>query len=106
HAAHVLAVQAAAKHFATGTVAAHTASWWLLAVAGGVLIALAGLAAVLRGAAWPGMSSRYENAAAKSSPAARADTGTAKDLWDALDRGEDPTEAATGTPAPSIRPNR
>ncbi|NUR61416.1 MAG: TIGR02234 family membrane protein [Catenulispora sp.] len=99
HAAHVLGEKAAAKHFATGAVAAHTASWWLLAVAGGVLVALAGVAALLRGAAWPGMSSRYENAASKQERV--ADTGTARDLWDALDRGEDPTEreaAVTGTP--------
>jgi uncharacterized membrane protein (TIGR02234 family) len=109
HAAHVLGDKAASKHFATGAVAAHTASWWLLAVVGGVLVALAGAAALLRGAAWPGMSSRYENAAPKQARAA-ADTGTARDLWDALDRGEDPTDLtdpadpdANPTPTPAAR---
>ncbi|GAA2004559.1 TIGR02234 family membrane protein [Catenulispora subtropica] len=110
HAAHVLGEKAASKGFASGAVPAHTTSWWLLAVAGGVLVALAGVAAVARGGAWPGMSSRYENAA----PAAArpGEASTAKDLWDALDRGEDPTDRADavaaegGTRARTITPNR
>lgn len=104
HAGRVLADKAGAKGIASGTVDPHLAPWWALAAFGGVLVALAGLVAVVRGAAWPGMSSRYENAAAKGA-ARGADTGSAKDLWDALDRGEDPTEAgaadvATLTPTP------
>ena len=96
HASRVLAGKAATKGFATGSVSAHLASWWILAAVGGVLVALAGVAAVVRGAAWPGMSSRYENAAPKA--AARAsDTGSSKDLWDALDRGEDPTDPSAAT---------
>ncbi|NUR30730.1 MAG: Trp biosynthesis-associated membrane protein [Catenulispora sp.] len=107
HAAHILGEKAASKGFATSAVAAHSASWWLLAVVGGVLVTLAGAAAIVRGATWPGMSSRYENATPKA--ASPVDTGSSKDLWDALDRGEDPTEttdAVTGPPAPSITPNR
>jgi uncharacterized membrane protein (TIGR02234 family) len=104
HASRVLGDKAATKGFATGTVQAHLASWWVIAVAGGVLVVLAGAAALVRGAAWPGMSSRYENAAAKDTASARAaDTGTSKDLWDALDRGEDPTdptEAGSDVTAP------
>lgn len=104
HAARVLADKAGAKGIASGTVDPHLGPWWALAAFGGVLVALAGAATVVRGAAWPGMSSRYENAAAKGAARA-ADTGSAKDLWDALDRGEDPTEAAaadvaTLTPTP------
>ena len=91
HASRVLADKAAAKGYATRSMDAHMASWWALAAFGGVLVVLAGVAAVARGATWPGMSSRYENAASKTAARA-ADTGTAKDLWDALDRGEDPTE--------------
>ena len=97
-ASHVLADKAAAKGFAAGSVSVHTASWWILAVLGGVLVALAGVSALVRGATWPGMSSRYENAASKQTAARAADTGSSKDLWDALDRGEDPTEAAAGNP--------
>jgi len=102
HAAHILGEKAAAKGFASGSVPAHTASWWLLAVVGGVLIVVAGAVAIVRGAAWPGMSSRYENAAPKP---ASVVPETAKDIWDALDRGEDPTEPAR-PPAPTITPNR
>jgi uncharacterized membrane protein (TIGR02234 family) len=98
HASHVLADKAAAKGFAAGSVSVHTASWWILAVLGGVLVALAGVSALVRGATWPGMSSRYENAALKQAATRTADTGSSKDLWDALDRGEDPTEAAAGNP--------
>ncbi|WP_194917028.1 TIGR02234 family membrane protein [Catenulispora rubra] len=100
HASRVLADKAAAKGYATRSMDAHMASWWILATVGGVLVVLAGVAAVVRGATWPGMSSRYENAASKTAARA-ADTGTAKDLWDALDRGEDPTgpaEPAGATP--------
>ncbi|MFD0632867.1 Trp biosynthesis-associated membrane protein [Catenulispora yoronensis] len=92
HAAHVLGEKAAAKGLSSGAVPAHMAAWWLLAVLGAVPVVLAGLAAVVRGSAWPGMSSRYENAAPKA--ARPVDAGSSKDLWDALDRGEDPTEAA------------
>lgn len=98
HASHVLADKAAAKGFAPGSVSAHMASWWIIAVFGGVLVTLAGVAALIRGAAWPGMSSRYENAGSKTTVRA-ADTGSSKDLWDALDRGEDPTDP-TGASAP------
>ncbi|MBS2549168.1 Trp biosynthesis-associated membrane protein [Catenulispora sp. NL8] len=101
HAARVLAQKAAAKGYATDSVHAHSSSWWLLAVIGGVLVVLAGASAVLRGGGWPGMSSRYENAASKAAARA-ADTGSAKDLWDALDRGEDPTEPAE---APAVALN-
>lgn len=97
HASHVLADKAAAKGFAAGAVSVHTASWWIVAALGGVLVVLAGACALVRGATWPGMSSRYESAAAKAAKPA-ADTGSSKDLWDALDRGEDPTEAPDAAP--------
>ena len=99
-ASHVLADKASAKGFAAGLVSAHMNSWWILAALGGVLVALAGVSALLRGATWPGMSSRYENAATGTAAGTAADTGSSKDLWDALDRGEDPTEAASLTSTP------
>ncbi|MEY9926124.1 putative membrane protein (TIGR02234 family) [Catenulispora sp. GP43] len=99
HASHVLAGKAAAKGYAVGHVAAHTAAWWLLAAVGGVLVVLAGVATVIRGAAWPGMSSRYDNAATGKAAARAVGTGSSKDLWDALDRGEDPTGEPAGDPA-------
>ena len=67
------------------TATAHP-GWPLLAAAGGLLLALGGLAALLRSRHWPTMSARYET------PAARTDRPrTDAAVWDALDRGDDPT---------------
>jgi uncharacterized membrane protein (TIGR02234 family) len=73
---------------APGAAVAATAypGWAVLAAAGGLLLALGGLAALLRSRRWPTMSARYET------PAARADRPrTDAAVWDALDRGDDPT---------------
>lgn len=73
--------------------------WWMVSVTGGVLLAVAGLVTAVRGARWPGMSSRYERAApgeaapgeaAPGKPAAEDDPSA---MWKSLDRGEDPTAA-------------
>lgn len=64
-----------------------TNSWWLAAVAGGVLLAAAGVDTVVRGRRWPGMSSRYE---APGTAVERAAPNTGN-LWDSLDSGADPT---------------
>jgi uncharacterized membrane protein (TIGR02234 family) len=85
-------------------------AWPYLTIAGGVLIALSGAYTVLRGRSWSGLSSRYERStSAKSVPvtaAALSPAGaiaenaasaspdaelTSRDLWDALNRGADPT---------------
>ena len=65
----------------------------LLLGLGGLLVAYAGLRALRRGASWPALGSRYERPAAepvehleRSGPS-RSDVA----MWDALDRGEDPT---------------
>ncbi|WP_344337428.1 Trp biosynthesis-associated membrane protein, partial [Kitasatospora putterlickiae] len=70
----------------------HTA-WPWVALAGGLLLALAGLLTVRYGRGWPAMGSRYEAPTGKAS-AKRPSAGAAQnpaDLWKALDRGEDPT---------------
>ncbi|MYS86982.1 TIGR02234 family membrane protein [Embleya scabrispora] len=64
--------------------------WPWFAFVGGVLIVLAGLLVVLRGRRWPGMSNRYDAPAGKP-VAAKRGSATNADLWNALDRGEDPT---------------
>jgi uncharacterized membrane protein (TIGR02234 family) len=64
-------------------------AWPLLAAAGGLLLALGGVAALVRSRRWPTMSARYETPAARSQ---RPRTDAA--VWDALSRGDDPT--ATG----------
>ncbi|MGC9667394.1 Trp biosynthesis-associated membrane protein [Planosporangium sp. 12N6] len=60
--------------------------WPLATVLGGLLVAGAGGLAVARGRQWPGMAARYERPARVSGPA-RSEA----QIWDALDRGEDPT---------------
>ena len=87
--------------------------WWVVALAGGLLLVAAGALTLWRGARWPGMSSRYERPGGASGPGgARGASGTggapgARDpgtggpragadrdsaaVWEALDRGSDPT---------------
>ncbi len=54
------------------------------ALAGAVLVGLGGLLVALRARRWPQPRGRYEARPPRS-------TGTPRDAWDALDRGEDPT---------------
>lgn len=86
---------------ADGTVEAVShGPWPWVAALGGALVAVAGALAVLHGRRWSALSSRYErsrSAGAADGPAVDGRTGErrtagGKDLWDALDRGEDPTE--------------
>ncbi|MER8182512.1 TIGR02234 family membrane protein [Kitasatospora sp. NPDC094015] len=70
--------------------------WPWVALAGGVLLALAGLLTVRSGRYWPAMGARYEAptaAGARPGKAAGAPrpASSPADLWKALDRGEDPT---------------
>lgn len=62
-------------------------AWWIAAMVGGLLVLIGGALAVMRGPGWPGLSRRYERAAR---PGAAPVGGVA--AWDALDRGEDPTD--------------
>jgi uncharacterized membrane protein (TIGR02234 family) len=61
--------------------------WALVAAAGGLLLLAGGVLALLRARTWPTMSARYESPRAR--PAARPTTTAA--VWDAMDRGDDPT---------------
>jgi uncharacterized membrane protein (TIGR02234 family) len=61
--------------------------WWpYVGVAGGLALAAAGLAVAVRGRRWAALSARYD---APSAPAVGE-----RSLWEALDRGEDPTTGA------------
>jgi uncharacterized membrane protein (TIGR02234 family) len=62
-------------------------AWWLVSLAGGVLLALAGVITFVRGGRWPGMSARYDSATAAPKKVRDDPAG----LWKSLDRGEDPT---------------
>jgi uncharacterized membrane protein (TIGR02234 family) len=59
----------------------------VVTVAAGLLLAAGGLVTVVRGARWPGMSSRYERGATPRQTVPSDSAG----MWKALDRGEDPT---------------
>ena len=79
--------------------ALHVNLWWVVSVAGGVLLVAGGLVTAVRGSRWPGMSSRYERAGARAP--ARAEPAAASDasaMWRSLDRGEDPTARRNGRP--------
>ncbi len=75
-------------------------SWWLAAVGGFALAALGAAGAALRGGRWPSMGGRYERGT-PGGPGTRERTSVPPEgaglnsahLWDALDRGEDPTAA-------------
>jgi hypothetical protein len=64
--------------------------WCLTTTLGGVLVGAAGTLTVLHGRTWPGMAARYERPAPASSGSSKRPVSKA-DLWDALDRGDDPT---------------
>ena len=88
----------ASVHALIGDVA--RSPWPALALAGGVVVGLASLAAVVTGSRWPGGSRRYDavrfddaDAAASAprrKPAPRPGD-SAVDDWDELTRGDDPT---------------
>ncbi len=53
---------------------------------GGLAVAAAGALTVVRGKEWPGLAARYDR---PSRPAGKPQTDA--QVWDALDRGDDPT---------------
>ncbi|MER6468307.1 TIGR02234 family membrane protein [Streptomyces collinus] len=87
------AAQATGDTSATVAALGHT-GWPYVAVAGGVLILLAGLLALRFGKTWPAMSGRYERGTDRPRRTARpVDPERPEEIWKALDRGEDPTGA-------------
>lgn len=65
----------------------------LTTLAGGVLIAAAALWSALRGRQWPAMGGRYDRTPGPEASSSR------RAVWDALDRGSDPTDDPTDGPA-------
>lgn len=68
-------------------------AWPYLTILGGVLVALAGAYTLAVGRNWTGLSSKYDapsTAESQSVEGASAEP-TARELWDALGRGADPT---------------
>ena len=61
-------------------------NWWVIAMAGGLSVGLAGGAILVRGRRWPGLGRRYEAPEGSNVLASRQMTP-----WDAIDHGQDPT---------------
>lgn len=69
--------------------------WAVTAAVGGALGVLAGALTVVAGARWPAMGARYDAPASHAPSPTPADPAQPEQpavVWDALDRGEDPTE--------------
>lgn len=97
-------VEASGAAEPTGVAADTTTFWPLVALGAGCVSAVAGLVVTVRGRRWPGLGARYE--APGTAPAATAPTDPVKadrQLWEALDRGDDPTAAEDGHPTKESR---
>ncbi|GGX04027.1 membrane protein [Streptomyces noursei] len=88
-AADAVGLAGADVHHVTHTV------WPWAAAAGGLLLLLAGVLALVFGRSWPAMSGRYERTAGGARGPRRApaapDLERPEEIWKSLDRGEDPT---------------
>ncbi|HEV2088276.1 MAG TPA: Trp biosynthesis-associated membrane protein, partial [Cryptosporangiaceae bacterium] len=71
----------------TEAAARTTVLWPVLGLLGGLLVAGAGGLGLARGRRWARMGGRYDSPAARPSVPSRDAAG----VWDALDRGDDPT---------------
>jgi hypothetical protein len=67
------------------------AIWPLTAALGGAALFAGGLGTVLRSRRWPGMSARYDPPAPAVTATPAQAPAAAEAVWEALDRGEDPT---------------
>ncbi|HEY1179984.1 MAG TPA: Trp biosynthesis-associated membrane protein [Phytomonospora sp.] len=79
--------------------AAEPGVWPVATTLGGLAVLAIAALALRAGARWPHMSNRYERAGAKPA-AATSVPDDPVDLWNALDRGEDPTSLNIGKMAP------
>jgi uncharacterized membrane protein (TIGR02234 family) len=80
-------------------------AWPAVAIAGGVLLVLAGVAVLVTGTRWPSSSRRYRAARLEDADEpveagadGRAASDRAIDDWDDLSRGDDPTDDPTDDP--------
>jgi hypothetical protein len=76
-----------------GSLTTGLGGWPVLAAVGGAAVAVAGALAIGYGRRWPAMGARYERAEPWSGSRTTADPSrrSPEQLWEALDRGEDPT---------------
>lgn len=71
---------------------AEAGGWAFAAMAAGLVLAGVGMTALRRGDSWPAMGTRYERSGVTAPPGEdqRGAPGSTE-LWDAIDRGDDPT---------------
>ena len=81
-------------------------AWPYVTGLGGLLLAAGGLLVMVRGPRWAALGRRYEAPApapAPEGPATASGAVAERDLWEALDRGEDPTSTRGGQADPEAR---
>jgi uncharacterized membrane protein (TIGR02234 family) len=77
------------------------AGWPWLTAACGLLVLLAGLLVAVRGHRWSVMSARYETPVTGRVDDEQARQRVNTSLWQALDRGDDPTTASRDEDRPT-----
>lgn len=77
---------------------AEATGWLAVCVVGGLVLLAAGALTVVRGPRWAALSRRYDAPAATTAPEPSAEAGE-RAVWEALDRGEDPTATEQGRDA-------
>jgi len=88
---------------ASGSVVALRSAWPLIAMGAGVVMAVGGGLGIGYGHHWPGWSARYDGGgAAAATPTPASSASAPHELWDALDRGEDPTASPDVAAAPDL----
>ena len=65
--------------------------WVFFGMLAAIAVGYVGVITYRHGRSWPAMGARYERAPVRPTDGARRSDGTAEHLWDAIDRGEDPT---------------
>jgi hypothetical protein len=74
------------------TVHASANGWWVVAAIGAALALAMGVLTITKGATWSGLGAKYDAPTAAPRP-----LDPALAAWNALDRGEDPTESSTAS---------
>ncbi|MFI7597808.1 Trp biosynthesis-associated membrane protein [Actinoplanes sp. NPDC049681] len=74
-----------------GSAGAGATVWPIVCALGGVLVVAGGWQAARHGHEWPGMGARYERRPQPTVTAGDDQRADNRAVWDALDRGDDPT---------------
>jgi uncharacterized membrane protein (TIGR02234 family) len=77
---------------------ADTTPWWAVCAAGLALVVAGAVVVLVAGGRWSGLSSRYERPGVPPAAPASPTSPSEAEVWQALDRGEDPT--ASDEPPP------